>query len=238
MSASDVLKGIAEINGLLEATEETVDFVYRTKSLLGELSEVLRVPMPLDDLRDVEYVKTAIGARLVFKPRRLEILDLLPGEHTREVVFKVRRGDRAEADRLAAYLKYRLYEQNVGDDVVPFTLPDKGMGLIHVNGLAYLEDEFLVLEVMERTAVGTTEEHHVIKIELKALLRVQYNPGVLKDVLTVRPKGRELFDALPGKSDVEVELTVRRRHREAGEALTRRVQAYLESARLGSNRTS
>jgi hypothetical protein len=235
VSASEVLQGIGEIQGTLEAGEERIEFAYRTKSLLDNLSAVHRLSIPIDDLRDVEYIKSAIGAKLVFRPRRLEIMEQMPGDNAREMVFKVKRADRTAADRLAAYLKYRLYEQDIDGDVVPFTLPDKHMGFTEVSGLAYIEDNFLVLDVLENSATGSTEDHHVIKIELKALLRVQYNPGVIKDVLIVRPKGPELLDALPGKNSVEVELSVRRRHREAAEALARRVQAYLESARIGSS---
>lgn len=235
VSTSEVLQGIGEIHGTLEATEEGVLLSYRTKNFLGSLSNVHRVTIAVDDLRDVEYSKTAIGAKIILRPRRLEIMEHLPGDTTREVVFKIKRADRTVADRLASYLKYRLFEQAFDADAVPFTLPDKHMGFTEVSGVAYLEDAFLVLDILEHSAAGSTEDHHIIKIELRALLRVQYNPGVIKDVFMIRPKGPELLEALPGKNAVEVELSVRRKHRASAEALAHRIQAYLESNRLQSN---
>jgi hypothetical protein len=237
VSASEVLQGIGEIHGSLEAAEDALILAYRTKTLLGDFSNVHRVTIPLGDLRDADYNKTAIGTKLILRPRRLEVMEQIPGDNTREMVFKIKRGDRPAADRLAAYVKYRLYEQELDADAVPFTLPDKHMGFTEVSGVAYLEEEFLVLDIMEHSAAGTPQDHHVIKVELKALRQVHYNPGVIKDELIVRPKGLELLEALPGKHDVEVHLSVRRRHRKAAEMLAYRVQAFLESARLTSKRS-
>ncbi len=96
---------------------------------------------------------------------------------------------------------------------LPFTLPDIDMGFTEVKGVAYLDEEFLTLEVEAALFGEISKEDRIVKIEPTALRSVQFETGLLKDKIHIIPKTRELLDTVPGKHLGELCLKVWRKHR-------------------------
>lgn len=106
---------------------------------------------------------------------------------------------------------------------IPFTLPD--MGLTEVKGLILLDDEFLVFELETALMGEFNKDTHTVKIEPAALQAVYLDHGLVRDQLCIRPKKRDLLDAMPGKYAGELRLKVWRKYRRDAEALVAAVQA-------------
>ena len=104
-------------------------------------------------------------------------------------------------------------------DRIPFTLPDINYGLTEITGFLYLEQEFLVFEVETAVFGEFDKEQRIIKVEPSALEAVYLERGWLKDQLLIRPKKRELLEALPGDFASEVPLKIKRKHRRKTERL-------------------
>lgn len=96
-------------------------------------------------------------------------------------------------------------------DSIPFKLPD--VGLSEVQGYVYFDDEFLVFDVETALFGEFNGEEQTIKIEPKAINDLEYEKGVFKDKLFVRPKKRDLLKAMPGSFDEEIKLRVAHKHR-------------------------
>lgn len=96
---------------------------------------------------------------------------------------------------------------------LPFTLPDIDMGFTEVKGVAYLEEEFLTLEVEAALFGEISKEDRIVKIEPMALRSIRLETGFFKDKIHIIPKTRELLDTVPGKHRGELCLKVWRKHR-------------------------
>ena len=96
-------------------------------------------------------------------------------------------------------------------DSIPFKLPD--VGLSEVQGYLYFEEEFLVFDVETALFGEFNGEEQTIKIEPKAIVELEFEKGVFKDKLCVRPKKRDLLKAMPGSFEDEIKLRVAHKHR-------------------------
>lgn len=96
---------------------------------------------------------------------------------------------------------------------LPFTLPDIDMGFTEVKGVAYLDEEFLTLEVEAALFGEISKEDRIVKIEPTALRSIRLETGFFKDKIHVIPKTRELLDTIPGKHLGELCLKIWRKHR-------------------------
>jgi hypothetical protein len=93
---------------------------------------------------------------------------------------------------------------------VAFSLPD--VGLRELRGLAYIEDEFLVLRIEDTLAGLMDKKVSTIKILPAALKSVDIHRGLTKDRLVLRPNRSELLDAIPGEHPVALELRVKKKY--------------------------
>jgi len=92
---------------------------------------------------------------------------------------------------------------------IDFTLPSIGiLELREVEGLVWIEDGYLVLEVKNKLLGLVDEDLQVIKIEPTALREVYLHQRPFKDRLVLVPKKRELLDAIPGKHVNDVRLRI------------------------------
>ena len=228
VSVSEVLQGIFEIEGVLRYADPLLTFTYQTKGARGPHSDAGTFELSLEALRAVELK----GAKLILRPRRLATLDEMPWTSGEAIVFKVKRKHREQAAALVAELEQGLSEKGLDDaGRIPFQLPDANLGFTEIKGLVYLEDDYLVFEVGTGISGGAKKKRHTIKIELRALHAIRFEPGAFRDHLFVRPKERDLFRAMPGmyRDKDELKLILKKKHRDEAEDL-------VDAARVGIHR--
>lgn len=215
VSVADVLQGIFEIDGMLSYADETLIIEHRPKELFSRKTRVETVHLPLDSLRDVAFKKSIAGPKVVLRPRRLSAFDDVPIAAQAEIVLKVKWRNRKEAEALVTHVQ-RVMEMRSspgGPSRIPFSGGD--VGLREIKGHLYLEDEeFLVLDV-ENTLMGEFDARkHLIKVAPRALANVRLEAGRFKDRFYVRPRGRDLLEAMPGSRGDELELKIPRKYRD------------------------
>lgn len=93
---------------------------------------------------------------------------------------------------------------------VAFTLPD--VGLREIRGLAYLEDEYLVLRIEDSLAGLLDQKVRTIKILPAALRSVEVQRGLSKHRLIIRPNRAELLDVVPGEHASSLELKIKKKY--------------------------
>jgi hypothetical protein len=97
---------------------------------------------------------------------------------------------------------------------IKFTLPGIGMmELREVEGLVWMEDDLLVIEVKHKLLGILDEETETVKIEPSALNDVYIKTGLFKDRLVLVPKKRDLLEVVPGKHINDVRLRIWRSKR-------------------------
>lgn len=220
VSVADVLQGIFEIDGMLSYADETLTIEHRPKELFSRTTRVETVHLALDSLRDVTYKKGLAGPKVVLRPRRLSAFDDVPIAAQAEIVLKVKWRDRKEAEALVAHVQRVMDMRSSpgGPSRIPFTGSD--VGLREIKGHLYLEDdEFLVLDVQNALIGEFDARKHLIKVAPRALADVRVEGGRFKDRLYVRPRGRDLLEAMPGTRGDELELKIPRKYRDDLERL-------------------
>ena len=228
VSVSEVLQGLFDIEGMLSYADALITFSYQTKGATGKPSEEETFELPLEALRAVALK----GGKLALRPRRLATLDEVPWTSGEAIIFKVKRKHREQAAALVDELEQGLAEKGLDDaGCIPFQLPDANLGFTEIKGLLYLEDAYLVFEVGTGISGGAKKKRHTIKIELRALTAIRFEPGAFRDHLFVRPKKRDLFRAMPGmyRDKDELKLILKKKHRDEAEDL-------VEAARMGIQR--
>lgn len=215
VSLADVLHGIYEMEGLLSYAEETLTVEYQAKEMLSRSSRVETFDLSLDALREVVFKRKVVGSKITLRPKRLSSFEKIPISTNAEIVLNVKRADRKEAEALVSHIQRIIsYRTTPGDmSPVPFRVPD--VGLREIKGYLYLEDdEFLVFDV-ENALVGEFDtKRHVIKVAPRALKEVELSKGRFRDRLHIRPKTRDLLEAMPGSFTDELKLKIRTKHRD------------------------
>ncbi len=227
VSASEVLQGTIELNGTLSCQDDTITLVYQSKSLLGDASEN-ELSFSLEELQDIAYKKGLMSNKMSIYPKGLAIMEKMPGAQSEKMVFQVKKGNDTEADAFVSLVKSRLYALGAtGMESVPFQLPDTNMGLTENSGRLYLEEEFLVFDLLSGISGVKKGENKIVKIETKALVDVWLKHGSRKDTLFIRPKKSKLLMAIPGNHKSEVKLKIAKRDRRATESLAARLKHLL-----------
>jgi hypothetical protein len=220
VSFNDVMRGIFEIEGLLNYAEETLTIEYQTKELLSRTSSVATVDLSLDALREIVYKQRIIGASIILRPRRLSAFEEVPLSTNAQIVLLVKRADRKEAEALVSHVQRVITYRNTPVDAspIPFRVPD--VGLRKIKGTLYLEhDEFLVFNV-ENALIGHIDsKRELIKIAPRALKNVRLDERRSHDRLYIQPKSPNLLEAMPGSYKDELELKVDRKYRNHVERL-------------------
>ncbi len=230
----DVVRGIFKIEGTLRYSDQRLVFTYRTNATPSRDSN--EVVFDLAALREVELKTRRLTWSLVLRPRRLEVLEGLPGRSRDELVFKIARTHRSEASALVNHVLRVLAETNEEFDFpinsIPFQLPD--VGLREISGEIYLEDGYLVLDVVDALVGELDKDLQLIKIEPSAVKQIHLEPGLIADRLRIRPKKEDLLRLIPGTHQQELRLKIRKRDREEAEFLIHEVRRLAGASRRSS----
>ena len=218
---SEVIQGQVEIHGDLQIEENGLLFSYRTKNFFGKFSEEKNRLVPYEDLSSVELKQRISSTKLRLHFRKLGAMIAMPGEHKSFMQFKIARSDNRRAASFFERLQYRVDSENEAmSSSIPFKLDSSGMGLEEHEGLLYLEEEFIVLDIKSGMSGDRKEDQHTIKIEPKAIKDIQVNPGAINDHVLIWPKKDTLLEAMPGNHEAgRVKLKVKRKYRERLEEL-------------------
>jgi hypothetical protein len=215
VSLADILQGIFEMDGLLTYADETLTIECQAKGMLSRTSLVETFSLSLDVLREVVFKRRIAGSKITLRPKRLSSFEDVPISTNAEIVLKVKRADRKEAEALVSHIQRIISYRGTpgGMSPIPFRVPD--VGLREIKGHLYLEgDEFLVFDV-ENALVGELDTNrHLIKVAPRALREVDLSKGRIRDRLHIRPKGRDLLEAMPGSFRDELTLKIRRKYRD------------------------
>lgn len=226
---SEVVSGTFKIEGQLRLDGDALVFDYRTHGFRAGSGSAATVRLPLDALREAELKRRPRGAAIVVSPRRLEVLERVPGATPDALTFGVAAEDRERAGVLVGRLQ-RALRQADAPDALPFGLPSIHLGLTEVTGVLYLDDEFLVLEVGTGVSGGTAKTYRTVKIEPAALADVRLERGLVRDRLLLRPKTAELLAAMPGTHDGTLKLHLSKKHRPTAEHLAHEVRGRMSAS--------
>lgn len=103
---------------------------------------------------------------------------------------------------------------------IKFTLPEVGLlELTEVEGIVWIEDGFLMLDIKQSLAGLVNTDSEMVKIEPGALKDIYLQRRWFKDRLVLVPKKRELLDVIPGKHLSDVQLRIWRSKRAEVERL-------------------
>ena len=221
-SVSDVMRGVFEIDGWLRYADGALTFEYPAEDEPSGEAVVNVVALPLGAFRDVALKRRGRGAKVVLYPRRLGVLEQVPGASPEALAFRVEAAYRKRAAALVDHLQRVLAEG--GGLGVPFQLPDLQWGWKEVRGVLHLDGELLVFEVGVGLPGGAERDRQVIKVEPRVLEEVRFERGLLRDRVCVRPKKPDLLAAMPGTYKEALALSVRKRHRADAERLVYEVE--------------
>ena len=215
---SEVIQGQSEIHGDLQITEDGLLFSYRTKNFFGKFSDEQNRIVPYDELANVELKQNIASSKIRLHFRKLGSMIKMPGEHKAYMQLKVLRSDRQKVGAFVDRLE-SLVSREAGTSI-PFVLSSSEMGLTEHEGLLYLEDEFIVIDVKSGFAGNRKDDQHTIKIAPRAIKDIQLKTGTVHDHVLIWPRKDTLLEAMPGNHEAgRVKLKVKRKYREKLEEL-------------------
>jgi len=228
VSASEVIRGIVEVNGSIDLREEALVFTYREKNMILKDPERVRVQIPIGAIQDLTIKRGVTTSKIILHPNTLDVFREMPGGMSNKLVLQVQRGYREEAERLVDAIQDLLADRyRPSMDSIPFKLADTNFGMTEHAGMVRLEDEFLTFEIESKVIGLFRQDSQTIKIETRALEEVYLKKGVLKDLLRIYPKRMDLLDALPGNNDICVTLKISRKQRRETELLVDRLEQVI-----------
>ena len=224
VSAADVLEGVSEIHGTLGYDDDDVVLEYYKKKLLGGILAEETMRLPLKDIQEVKLKKTPVSMKLLLFPKRLSMIENMPGAHSDQLKFQVKKDDRKYAEPFLASLRAAMFDAaEEGLDSVPFKLEDTNLGFTENSGLLYMDDEFLVFDIQSGLKGVTRASRHQVKVDPKAISGIRLKQGTTKDILYIKPKKGKLLEVIPGDHKREIKLKIKKKHRIAAERLVQRV---------------
>ena len=240
VSVSDVMRGVMEIDGILTLEKDSLLLEYRMSGLPGFVSSSIEsFRVTFDDIQDVEYRERVFGAAIILRPRRLAVIEAMPGDQSTEIKLKIKRKHRSIAAELATDIQIafaRSRTDSLGS--IPFSIPSASQHFSEVTGLIYLDDEFLVFELQSGLPGLSRNSDDIIKIEPKALAHIHLNTALLKDVLYIRPKKEQLLTVIPGDRVEAVRLKINNTYRSEVKRLVEAVRRKMAEPELDENDTS
>jgi len=226
VSVSDVMRGILEIDGILTLEKESLLLEYRMSAIPGfDSASIESFRVAFDDIQDIEYRERIFGTSIILRPRRLAVIEAMPGDQRTEIKFKIKRKHRSAAAELVTDIQIafaRSRTDSLGS--IPFSIPSASRNFAEVTGLVYLDDEFLVFEVQSGLPGGSRNKDDIVKIEPKELSDIRLNTALLKDVLYIRPKKEQLLEVIPGDRVEALRLKINNTYRSEVKRLVEEVQ--------------
>ncbi len=228
VSASELIRGIVEVNGTIALRENELVFTYREKNMILTDRDRVRVQIPLGAIQDLTFKRGVTSSKIVLHPNTLDVFREMPGGTSNKLVLQVKRDHREEAECLVDKIQDLLADRyRPSMDSIPFRLADTNMGMTEHSGMVRLEDEFLTLEIESKMIGLFRQDSQIIKIETQALEEVFLKKGVRRDSLRIYPKRTDLLDALPGHHDLSVTLKISRKQRRETELLVDRLEQVI-----------
>ncbi len=100
--------GFREVTGFFYLDDEFLVLDLRTAFLgLGDKDQQT-IKVDAAALDGVYLKRGLVKDRVCLRPKRFELLDVVPGTHDAELRLQVKRADRARAERLVAKLAFRI----------------------------------------------------------------------------------------------------------------------------------
>jgi len=90
---------------------------------------------------------------------------------------------------------------------ISFKLNDDG--IYEYKGVAYLEEQHLVLEFQRINPFGGADEPDILKVEYGAFDDVRFTKKLVRDRISIMAKNREFFKHLPKAYRMETELVLK-----------------------------
>ena len=109
---------------------------------------------------------------------------------------------------------------------VPFQISEVHGGLTEGHGVAYVDDEYLVLEVQTSFLGMFKRDPRTYRIDLTDLESVRYRRGLWKDKLRLRTLTLDVLDPIPGVQKGELCLHFARKHRPGVDVLLDRLDLW------------
>lgn len=202
VSFRDVLRGNFEIDGLLSLETTSLLIEYRTSGIFGLDSSTPPLQsfhIAFGDLQDLEYRERIFGTTVILTPRRLAIIEGMPGMDGTVIKLSIKRKHHSKASELISEAQIAFSRSRTDSlNSIPFSLPSTSRDFAEIGGIVYLDDEFLVFEMQSGLPSGSRRNDQIVKIEPTALADIHLDRALLKDVLYIRPKKEQLLDIIPG----------------------------------------
>jgi hypothetical protein len=228
----ELIQGVFSIEGTLQYAVDTLTFDYQARDMRGRTVLEESILLPLDQVRTVERKRGFRGAKVVVHPKQLVTFEFVAGAARHAFVFQVKHTHRKAAARFVAEVRRAHAALGAdGVDRIPFKVPSANLGVTEIDGLVYLDDVFLILEVASGISGGVRKEQQVIEVDPRALDDIWFKQGVVRDRLILKPTKRDLFRVMPGmyRGKETLTLSLKTVYRTAAEHLvgevTRRRQA-------------
>ncbi|TDI71135.1 MAG: hypothetical protein E2O85_02505 [Bacteroidetes bacterium] len=104
----DVHAGFSEAKGVLRMEDEFLVFQVQTVTLGMFKEDPETIKIEIGALIDVRHERGLFRDKLYIRPKKLQLLDAMPGKHLLELRLKIRRKHRASALILVDSLRRRL----------------------------------------------------------------------------------------------------------------------------------
>ena len=109
---------------------------------------------------------------------------------------------------------------------VPFEIQEVHGGLTEAHGAAYVDEEYLVLEVQTAFLGLFKRDPEVYRIDLTDLEDVRYKKGLRKDRVTLRTRPLDRLTDIPGARKGELCLCFARKDRAGLDVLLDRLDLW------------
>lgn len=223
-SLRDVLRGVFKIEGELRCLGDRLEYRYR-KSGFRRGTDIETWSMGFDDIRELRHRNLGYESQIVVAPRRLGVLEGLPGDIETTIKFKVPKSDRAAARDLAAFVRGELDERDEYEIAgVPFRIPELDSGLNEVRGVMHLEPGFVVLDIESGLSGLTSMDRYVVKVASESVEEMRLKRGVVYDRVTLRVADDAQYEDLPWPVAGKLVLRIGRRHRSETDSIVRVVE--------------
>lgn len=97
---------------------------------------------------------------------------------------------------------------------IPFDIPELDDGFSEATGLLFLEEEFLVFDLVVKKFGLFEQPRETVKAEFAVIDHIRLERGIFKDKICIVPKRLELLRAIPGKHKAELRLKVSKAYRD------------------------
>ncbi|NNE34020.1 MAG: hypothetical protein HKN13_02215 [Rhodothermales bacterium] len=89
--------GLSEAKGVLRLEDEFLVFQVQTITLGMFKQDPELIKIEIAALEEIRFEKKLVSDRIYIRPKKLQLLDVMPGKHGIEVALKIKRKNRTRA---------------------------------------------------------------------------------------------------------------------------------------------